>query len=210
MLRRPGIRYLQHEEAGVNRFAFVIHPLNIDQIHQHPSFRWTKHLPDALIETVAAYLPPFYISRITGAQSPTTQRRVEGHLIGLGATPKQMLRRGERFTYARLNQAARLAERLGCKIMGLGAFTSVVGDAGVTVAHETDIAVTSGNSLTVAATLEAAKQAAVRMGLTDLTRGRAMIIESGEVYLPGEVDFGYDIGLPTGLEKIQPDSLQFE
>ena len=173
---RPGIRYLQAEEAGVNRFAFVIHPLNIGQIHQHPSFRWTKHLPDTLVETVAAYLPPFYISRITGAQSPTTQRRVEGHLISLGATPKQMLRKGERFTYARLNQAARLAERLGCRIMGLGAFTSVVGDAGVTVAHETDIAVTSGNSLTVAATLEAAKQAAVRMGLTDLTRGRAMII----------------------------------
>jgi len=173
---QPGIRYLQAAEAGVNRFAFVIHPLNVGQIHNHPTFRWTRHLPDSLVENVAAYLPPFYISRITGAQSPTTLRQVEGHLISLGATPKQMMKRGERFTYSRLNKAARLAERRGCRLMGLGAFTSVVGDAGVTVAHETDIAITSGNSLTVAATLEAAKQGAIRMGLTDLTRGRAMIV----------------------------------
>ena len=173
---QPGIRYLQAEEAGVHRFAFVIHPLSVSQIHKHPAFRWTRYFPDALVEHVAAYLPPFPISRITGAQSPTTQRQVEGHLISLGATPRQMLKRGERFTYRRLNKAARLAERRGCRLMGLGAFTSVVGDAGVTVAHETDIAVTSGNSLTVAATLEAAKRAAIRMGLTDLTRGRAMII----------------------------------
>ena len=33
-----------------------------------------------------------------------------------------------------------------------GALPEVVGDAGITVAHESDIAITSGNSLTVAAT----------------------------------------------------------
>ena len=87
-----------------------------------------------------------------------------------------MMRRGERFTYNRLNMAARMAERHGARIMGLGAFTSVVGDAGITVAHEADIAITSGNSLTVAATLEAAKQAVIKMGVTDLTRGKAMVI----------------------------------
>jgi hypothetical protein len=157
----PGIRYLQAEEAGINRFAFVIHPLSIDQIHRHPTFRWTRYLPNPLVEGAAALLPPFYISRITGAQSPVTAQRVEGHLISLGATPRQMMRHGERFTYRRLNQAARLAERRGCRLMGLGAFTSVVGDAGKTVAHESDIAITSGNSLTVAATLEAAKLAAI-------------------------------------------------
>jgi predicted amino acid dehydrogenase len=52
----------------------------------------------------------------------------------------------------------------------------VVGDAGATVAHEADIAITSGNSLTVAATLEAAKQAVRKMGASDLTHGRAMVI----------------------------------
>jgi predicted amino acid dehydrogenase len=117
-----------------------------------------------------------YLSRITGGQSPTTGQRIEGHLISLAATPRQMMSHGERFTYDRLNKAVKMSERRGARIMGLGAFTSVVGDAGITVAHESDIAITSGNSLTVAATLEAAKQAVVKMGATDLTKGKVMII----------------------------------
>ncbi|HRO89936.1 MAG TPA: serine carboxypeptidase, partial [Promineifilum sp.] len=172
----PAIRYLQPGEAGINRFAFVIHPLSIKFIHNDPRFRWTKVLPDDLVESFSARMPPMYISRITGGVSPTTGQRIEGHLITLGATPRQMMSRGERFTYDKLNQAARIAERKGARIMGLGAFTSVVGDAGITVAHETDIAITSGNSLTVAATLEAAKQAVIKMGAADLTKGKVMII----------------------------------
>jgi len=172
----PAIRYLQPAEADINRFAFVIHPLNVGFIHKHRLFRWTRYLPDELVERVAAYFPPMYLSRITGGQSPTTGQRIEGHLISLAATPRQMMSHGERFTYDRLNKAVKMSERRGARIMGLGAFTSVVGDAGITVAHESDIAITSGNSLTVAATLEAAKQAVVKMGATDLTKGKVMII----------------------------------
>jgi predicted amino acid dehydrogenase len=172
----PHIRYVRADEAGVNKFAFVIHPLQVDFIRQHKMLGWTKYLPDDLVEAAAAYFPPIYLSKITGAQSPTTGQRVEGYLFSLGATPRQMMQHDERFTYVRLNQAARMAERMGARIMGLGAFTSVVGDAGITVANEADIAITSGNSLTVAATLEAAKQAVMQMGATDLTRGKVMVI----------------------------------
>jgi predicted amino acid dehydrogenase len=172
----PGIRYLRPEEAEVNRFAFVIHPLDVSFIHGDRRFAWTRFLPDVLVESVAAFMPPLFLSKIVGARSAATGQRVEGYLISLGATPRQMLAHGERFTYTRLNAAARMAERFGARIMGLGAFTSVVGDAGVTVAHEADIAITSGNSLTVAATLEAAKRAVVRMGAHDLSRGKAMVV----------------------------------
>ena len=172
----PAIRTLQPENVDINRFAFVIHPLSVSFIHNHRAFRWTKYLPDGLVEIFAAYIPPIPISRITGGQSPTTGQRIEGHLFSLGATPRQMMRHGERFTYSRLHKAAQMSERKGARIMGLGAFTSVVGDAGITVAHEADIAITSGNSLTVAATLEAAKQAVINMGAEDLTKGKVMII----------------------------------
>lgn len=172
----PAIRYLQPEDTGINRFAFVIHPLSMRFIHNHPIFGITRYLPDRLVEEVAAYMPPMYISRITGGVSPSTGQRIEGHLITLAATPRMMMRHDEHFTYRRLNQAARMAEKRGARIMGLGAFTSVVGDAGITVAQEADIAITSGNSLTVAATLEAAKIAVKLMGTQDLTHGRAMVV----------------------------------
>ena len=172
----PAVRYLQPEDEGVNRFAFVIHPLSVSFIHKHPRFRWTRHLPDRIVERISAYLPPFHVATIRGARSPSTGQRIEGHLIALGATPREMMRRNERFTYVRLAKAARMAAQKGARIMGLGAFTSVVGDAGMTVAKESDIAVTSGNSLTVAATLEAAKQAVIKMGASDLARGKAMVV----------------------------------
>jgi predicted amino acid dehydrogenase len=162
------------EQDGINRFAFVIHPLSVEYIHRH--YRWTRLLPDSLVEAVAARMPPRYLSRMTGGRSLANGQRIEGFLFTLGATPRQIMGNGEQFTYRKLLQVAKMAEEKGARILGLGAFTKVVGDAGITVAREAAIPVTSGNSLTVAATLEAAKQAVIRMGTRDLTRGRAMIV----------------------------------
>lgn len=171
--RRPVLRSADDE---VHRFAFVIHPLSIEYIHRHPAYRWSRHLPDALVEGVSARMPPMYLSRITGGVSAATGQRIEGHLLSLGATPRRMLSLPARFVYDQLVRVARMAQARGARILGLGAFTSVVGDAGVTVAQEAPIPVTSGNSLTVAATLEAAKQAVRAMGVEDLGRGRAMVV----------------------------------
>jgi len=172
----PTVLPLQVEESDLNRFAFVIHPLTVKFVQNHPNFRWTRFFPDPLIELIAAQIRPMYLSRMRGIVSPTTGQKVEGYLITLGLTPRQMLSRKPEFTYGRLIQAARMAERRGARIMGLGAFTSVVGDAGVTVANNSNIAITTGNSLTVAVTLESAKQALQMMGMDDLTRGRVMVI----------------------------------
>lgn len=175
---RPGIKYLQPEEAALNRFAFVIHPLSTKMIFRHRLFRWARFLPERLVERVAAYIPPLYISRITGIESPATGQKVEGILFSLGGTPRELMRHDPAFVYRRLIRASRMSERLGARLMGLGAFTSVVGDAGITVAQKADIAITSGNSLTVAATLETAKQAVVKMGgrLEDAHEGNVMVI----------------------------------
>lgn len=175
---KPGIKFLQPEEAEVNTFAFVIHPLSVSYIHNHPPFRWTRYLPDRLVEWAAAYMPPIYGAKAKGIVSTSTGQKVEGHIIYIGATPKELMRRDPAFVYRRLIRASRMSERLGARIMGLGAFTSVVGDAGITVAQKADIAITSGNSLTVAATLETAKQAVVKMGnsLDDAHTGNVMVI----------------------------------
>lgn len=174
--RTTGRRPTDDGRPPAHRFAFVIHPLSTDQIFRHHAFAWARLLPHELVERVAARLPPLFLSRITGGCSPATGQRIEGMLFTLGATPRQMLSRPPRFTYDRLARVARRAERAGARILGLGAYTKVVGDAGVTVAREARLPVTSGNSLTVAATLETGKVAARRMGYADLTHGRAMVV----------------------------------
>ncbi len=159
----PNIQRLT-EDHELDKFAFVIHPLSTRFIYNEPRFRILKHFPQRLVERVAAHMPPMYLSRMTGIKSEGTGKEIEGILLTLGATPRELMRRPTSFTYRRLIKAARISERMGAKLMGLGAFTSVVGDAGITVAQKAAIGITSGNSLTVAATLEAAKQAVKLMG----------------------------------------------
>jgi predicted amino acid dehydrogenase len=76
-----------------------------------------------------------------------------------------MLSHSPEFTYRRLLAAAKMAEKLGAQIMGLGAFTKVVGDAGVTVARRARIPITTGNSYSASGALWAAADAMKRMGL---------------------------------------------
>ena len=161
---------------GADRYAFVLHPLTVDYLGNHPRYRWTRYLPRTLVETTAAYMPARQVGRATGGRSPATGRPIEGLIYALGTTPRQMLTRPPEFTYSRLDQAVRDAAQHGAKIVGLGAFTKVVGDAGITVAKRAPIPVTTGNSLTIAATLETAKLTAKRMGWPNLARGKAMIV----------------------------------
>lgn len=174
---QPGVLDLT-ADAEINRFAFVIHPLRLKQVHSNPRFKWTKHLPDDIVERAAGYVPPFQVGKITGVASPSTGQKIEGYLYTLGGTPKQLMRMEPSYVYGQLIKCARMAERKGARLMGLGAFTSVVGDAGISVANEADIGITSGNSLTVSATLETAKEAMVKMGhrLEDSQAGNVMVI----------------------------------
>jgi predicted amino acid dehydrogenase len=164
-----------NEPGDVARYAFVIHPLTVDHIFNHPQLKYLRFLPHRLVEWAIAQVRPLYVSRITGVRSAATGKEVEGYLITLGATPRELMRHKPGFTYRRLIVASRMAQRMGAQIMGLGAFTKVVGDAGMTVAYKSDIAITSGNSLTVAATLEAAKQAVLKMG-GRVDQGRAVVV----------------------------------
>jgi predicted amino acid dehydrogenase len=159
----PAVQQLD-ERRKKPSFAFVVHPLQVEHIFLHPRFRFARYLPRRLVEWVAAFLPPLYLSRIRGIRSQATGEEIEGMLLSLTATPREMLRRPPAFTYRRLLHAAHMAERRGAKLMGLGAFTSIVGDAGVTVAQQCSIGITTGNALTVATTLEAAKVAVQLMG----------------------------------------------
>jgi predicted amino acid dehydrogenase len=63
----------------------------------------------------------------------------------------------------------------GAQIMGLGAFTKVVGDAGVTVARRAPLPITTGNSYSASGALWAAHDALLRMNLLPKPRGKERV-----------------------------------
>ncbi len=171
----PRVVYPSGSPKRVNRFAFVIHPLSKEFLKKDKAVKMLSDFtPPAFldaVEKVIAYAPPWVYSRVTGIKSPTGVE-AEGWLLTVGGTPKQMLAHDPEFTYSRLLQAARMAKRMGAQIMGLGAFTKVVGDAGVTVAKQAEIPITTGNSYSASGALWAAADAVRRMGLIKIDKGR--------------------------------------
>jgi predicted amino acid dehydrogenase len=152
----------------IRRFAFVIHPLSQEYIRKgFPVPKGTPKLLMNQVEKLAAHMPPMIYCKMENIISPTGAE-AEGWLISVGGTPKEMLARSPEFTYRRLLAAADMAEKLGAQIMGLGAFTKVVGDAGVTVARRARIPITTGNSYSASGALWAAHDAMQRMGLVKL------------------------------------------
>jgi len=152
----------------VNRFAFVIHPLSQEYFKNVKPIELLSQVSPPVfmdaVEKAMAYAPPFVYSKVTGIKSPTGVE-AEGWLISVGGTPKEIMSRSPEFTYRRLLDAARMAKRLGAQIMGLGAFTKVVGDAGQTVARRATLPITTGNSYSASGALWAAHDAVLRLGL---------------------------------------------
>lgn len=148
-------------------FAFIIHPIDPkrDVARKWPLLG--KLLTEGQINFFSRFFPPVYISAITGIRSQATGRTLRGWFIACPFTPKTMLRLPVETVYRKIEACGHLAERLGARLLGLGAYTSVVGDAGATIAQRLDIPVTNGDSYTVymaiAAVREAARQLDIRM-----------------------------------------------
>ena len=172
---RPRILYPTPGRKQINRFAFVIHPLSQQYLnHLKPLEILSKVSPAPvmnLVEKAVAYTPPFVYTRVTGIRSPEGVE-AEGWLIIVGGTPKEIMSHAPEFTYRRLLAAAEIAKKLGAQIMGLGAFTKVVGDAGVTVAKRAPLPITTGNSYSASGALWAAHDAVARLGLVKLEKGK--------------------------------------
>lgn len=165
---KPRLLHPTGKFRNIRRFAFVIHPLSQEFIKK--GFPIPKGTPKFImdrVETVAAHMPPMVYCKMENIVSPTGAE-AEGWLISVGGTPKEMLARSPEFTYRRLLAASKIAEKMGAQIMGLGAFTKVVGDAGVTVARRSRLPITTGNSYSASGALWAAADAMKRMGLVQV------------------------------------------
>src|SRR5574341_2495159 len=147
----------------MDTFAFVIHPIDPKRDVAR-KFPFLGHaLNERQIDFFSTFFPPVYISEIEGITSQATGKKIKGWFIACPYTPRRMLELPERTVYRKIIQTGRLAEKLGAQILGLGAFTSVVGDAGLTVARALDVPLTTGDAYTVSIAVQAVRAAAQAM-----------------------------------------------
>ena len=159
----------------MDSFAFIIHPISVKRDVQRKYPFLGRILSERQIEFFSQHFPPVYISEIEGITSETTGKQIRGWLIACPFTPRQMLELPEGRVYNKIVQTGRMAEKLGAQILGLGAFTSVVGDAGVSIAERLAVPVTTGDAYTVAVAVESMLKAAELMEIP-LRDARAAVV----------------------------------
>jgi fatty aldehyde-generating acyl-ACP reductase len=162
-------------------FAFIIHPINPKR---DVSRKWPwlgKLLTEGQVNFFSAYFPPVYISEINGIRSESTGREIKGWFIACPFTPQRMLQLPLKMVYDKIVACGHKAEKLGARIMGLGAFTSVVGDAGVSIAQRLEMPVTTGDSYTITMAVEAIRRAAEVMDIPLESATAAVVGATGTI-----------------------------
>lgn len=162
------LRPLPVPDPGAARVGFLTHFLAPgDLLDWDPALRpLTPAECDAFLERTRGLVEPFVAAR-TSLRSPSGTR-VDATVIGLPFTPTQvvdaMRSGGGDWALALIDQGVELARRSGCAVVGFGGYTSILTHNCRDI-RVSDVALTTGNSLTAAAALEATQLACRRLGL---------------------------------------------
>ncbi|MEK7355670.1 MAG: dehydrogenase [Bdellovibrionota bacterium] len=167
-------------------FGFVIHCLSYEYLFKSPIvgplLQYAPPKWNPMIEKNIARLPGIVYGKARGIISNKTGKETTGLIYALFATPKAMREEEPEKTYEKIERICYHAAEHGVKLMGLGAYTKIVGDAGATINRNSPIPVTTGNSLSASATLWALHQAVKKMRLlkfdpeTGLVNGTVTVI----------------------------------
>jgi predicted amino acid dehydrogenase len=165
----------------VDTFAFIIHPIDPKRDVSRKFPLLGRILNEKQIDFFSTFFPPVYISEIEGIRSEATGKEIKGWFIACPYTPRRMMDLPEKTVYRKIVQTGRLAEKLGARMLGLGAFTSIVGDAGITIAKALDVPVTTGDSYTVIVAVDSIREAARIMNIPLQKSSAAVVGATGTI-----------------------------
>ena len=166
---------LEPGEAPRHRFAFLIHyPGLAEMVNATPSFeQWSVEQQEGFLEWSAKEPQPAMVCHVPAVKS-LAGSTAEGWIIGVPFGAKQMMELPRRQVVETIQEAVDMAVGLGAQIVGLGAYTSVVTQGGRDVQGR-GVAITSGNSFTIAMAVEAVFRGAEMMEI-DIPSARGAVV----------------------------------
>lgn len=132
-------------------YAFLIHPRDLSDVSR--KFPLADHLPSHWIERATRALWPLVGSRITGLKAITTGEEKTGYIVICPLTPQQM-HYDKRLAKKKILQTTLLAEKLGCKLVGLGALSTSMSTGGEYLIDKVNIGITTGYAYTTSVILQ--------------------------------------------------------
>lgn len=164
--------------SNLDTFGFIVHPLDMNDVVRFEPRAAGKRVE--LVSKVLEWMPAHKQSHVTGVRSKTG-KEIHGYFLAASFLPHQFTQLPREQVYKKIIDAGKIAESLGAKIIGLGGFTSVVGDAGESIADHLQIGVTSGNSYTIATALEGAIEGAKMMDIDPREASATVVGATGSI-----------------------------
>lgn len=162
----------------MRKFCFVVHPLSLRDIERYEPGAKGKGEP--ILRKIMEWMPAYAAVHVTGVRTPDG-RETEGWFVAAPLLPEQMIELPREEVYGRILRAIEIGVELGAEVAGLGAFTAVVGDGGVTIDARAPIPVTTGNSLTIGAGVQSLFRGAREMGIDARNATVAVIGATGSI-----------------------------
>lgn len=156
----------------MSKFAFVLNPFNIQNIHDYCFM--ARLAPEFFIKIILRMLPPLKIHCARNLRS-AQGAEIDGCFVVCPLLSKQVLSMREEDVLRKILKAVRLGEKTGAKVIGLGALMGIAGKGGQIVAGQTPVAITTGSSLATAAILDTLDKAAALRQI-DLTKSKVAIV----------------------------------
>jgi fatty aldehyde-generating acyl-ACP reductase len=166
VLRDLAVRYLPGRLARLLitpiQFAFIGHPRTLRDVSR--KFPFAQFLPSRLAEWWIRHQWPLVASYITGL-TLSNGTPITGAMLISPLTTEQMIR-NPRLARQRVLETVQLAEQMGAKIAGLGAFTSIVTRDGRDLEGKVRLGLTTGNPHSAAIAVQNVLHAAALTNLS--------------------------------------------
>jgi len=156
----------------LNKFAFIVHPNQTGDMWRFP---FSGLLPGRILEGLHRFAPPVKLAEITGIES--SLGITGGFLISVPLTARQMSKLPRSVLNGKIVRAARMAQRLGATMVGLGDFAPLLGEDGYGFGEYFGLGVTGGFRYSLFTGLAAALDAAVLMG-HNLKKAHVVVLDA--------------------------------
>ena len=120
-------------------FAFLIHPRDMSDVYI--KYPFLKRFPDKIISKLLTFFWPITVSEVV------YKNQVKGWIISCPLTAEQMMK-GRKLAKKSIIQAAKLAEKKGASIIGLGALTASFSRGGLDLKPHIKAKITTGRLYT--------------------------------------------------------------
>ncbi len=151
----------------MNKFGFIAHPIDLTSFYDFlgPLGKIAKKLPRNMVKYITSILPSYELCSYNNIRS-SMGLSVSGIIAAVPLLPIQIASLPEERVLDLIETGIRKCVKEGAQIVGLGGFTSVVGNEGEVLSKRVSVPLTSGNALTASLTLEGIYKATFLMNLT--------------------------------------------